>query len=370
MLECKNTKYEIIHDGRPPITVLKSWLSINTAVGCYRGCVYCNKDFYNIGDKKESLLTPSELVKNLESDWRFYRDKTPLSVNSRGIDPFNVHVAEETIEVLDILSKKGLKNVVGLITRGPISENNMAALSRLSRSLNLVVLFTYSGLPKSYEPTSHSWEKNTNTLNRLSDSGIKTIFYLRPIIAGVNDKEDVLIRLFRLAEKYSDAIVRESLRPNFTITPKIEALGVKVPDEQVNDAAIGRKSLTQKTRETIDRVYIQQGVRVPMFKKTSCAVSYLFGEPDYNAHWSKAETCCSQFCPASQMSRCAARKGADISVTRLQEIVGKKHFEICARKVDSSEYFDYERRVFLKHVTKLPIHEIGEECAVGYDVVL
>jgi len=41
----------------------------------------------------------------------------------------------------------------------------------------------------------------------------------------------------------------------------------------------------------------------PLFRKTSCAVSYAHGLPDYNGHYGIRELC--DICPLSQLELCA-----------------------------------------------------------------
>jgi hypothetical protein len=41
----------------------------------------------------------------------------------------------------------------------------------------------------------------------------------------------------------------------------------------------------------------------PLFRKTSCAVSYVHGLPDYNGHYGIRELC--DICPMAQLKLCA-----------------------------------------------------------------
>ena len=346
----------------PSIASLKSWLSINTAVGCARGCVYCNRTFYGIGDKPEQLVSPQELVTALLADWRFVPNRTPLSINSRGIDPFAPDVREQTLKTLDELSARGLHNIAGLITRGPVHPEDVARIAAL-KNLRVVVLFSFSGLPREFEPTSYQDAPKIASLTRLNDAGVPVIFYLRPIIERVNDTPETLSRLFKIAGQYTRAIVRESVRPNATINATLTALGVTLTAEQGSGDAMGRKILSGTSRDRINTAYEEAKIAIPLFKKTSCAVSYLFEEPDYNAHWSNAERFCATSCPAEQRARCATHQTP--SDTRDTIAKAELSVRVLARAVETVEELSYAQRMFLKHTLRVPVLENGVECECG-----
>lgn len=48
----------------------------------------------------------------------------------------------------------------------------------------------------------------------------------------------------------------------------------------------------------------ESGISTPLFRKTSCGVTYAHGIPDYNGHWGVPELC--DICPLAQQQCCAA----------------------------------------------------------------
>ncbi|MEA2004506.1 MAG: hypothetical protein U9O53_06165, partial [archaeon] len=76
---------------------------------------------------------------------------------------------------------------------------------------------------------------------------------------------------------------------------------VALPD---NPWVAGHKYLSPETVEKIYRIYSEMGCKKPLFKKSSCAASYIEHMPDFNAHWSNSSKNGSPFCPQEQKTRC------------------------------------------------------------------
>jgi hypothetical protein len=57
--------------------------------------------------------------------------------------------------------------------------------------------------------------------------------------------------------------------------------------------------------ETLERrVLLAFAASASLFRKTSCAVSYVHGLPDYNGHYGISQLC--DICPMSQLDLCRA----------------------------------------------------------------
>ena len=81
------------------------------------------------------------------------------------------------------MEKNKMENPVMLITKGYISEEYAKILSKIN--LNIIVLYTFSGLSEKYE--NRDEKRQIETMEILSRyPKIKLINYYRPVIEGIN----------------------------------------------------------------------------------------------------------------------------------------------------------------------------------------
>ena len=114
---------------------------------------------------------------------------------------------------------------------------------------------------------------------------------------GLNDSGEHLDVAYELA-KYADATVFTGLFYRDEIAEYYKANGLPEPYEDT-----ARRKIVPETLER--RVLAAFDAATPLFRKTSCAVSYVHGLPDYNGHYGIRELC--DICPLSQLELCAAR---------------------------------------------------------------
>src|SRR6202022_2235376 len=90
------------------------------------------------------------------------------------------------------------------------------------------------------------------------------------------------------------------------------AAGLPEPYQQV----ARRKILPAAAEARVLRAFAKPGA-CPLFRKTSCAVSYAHGLPDYNGHYGIRELC--DICPLSQLELCASAHHVPVA-ERLREV--------------------------------------------------
>ena len=121
--------------------------------------------------------------------FRLYTRSIPISINNQ-TDPFlNSIVAQSTIKILKEMEKNKMENPVMLITKGYISEEYAKILSKIN--LNIIVLYTFSGLSEKYE-------------NRDEKRQIETMEILKGVVDNVKPK--LLIVIDALASRSIDRI--------------------------------------------------------------------------------------------------------------------------------------------------------------------
>lgn len=140
------------------VTYRKSGLSLNHVIGCPLDCGYCVRHFWgNFEVKTPQLLMPTMQATNMLLGHASFRPHvTPLQLFNKATDPFLPGVKPHLFEVLRALDGRGLTNLVLLITRFRVTDEDMATLEQL-RNLLVTLLFTYSGITDArVEPVAKS----------------------------------------------------------------------------------------------------------------------------------------------------------------------------------------------------------------------
>jgi hypothetical protein len=101
---------------------------------------------------------------------------------------------------------------------------------------------------------------------------------------------------------------------------------------------------------------------VPLFRKTSCAASYVHGLPDYNGHAGIPEIC--DICPAAQLDLCRAAHRVP-TASELHEVAGRVPgtrgivvVDITDRAATVSGLADEQPRYYVQHALGFQVHDI------------
>lgn len=298
----------IIEDSKvklEPIVLAKNFLSINSIVGCRNNCIYCYKHGWDIKNKciPTKIYDVSNILKNLKKH-RYFHENIPLAIHNSATDPFQEGVVENTFEILDGLEEKEITNIVGLITKEYLSKEIITRLESY-KNIRPVIFITFSFLPEKYEKVVN--DRRLESMKNLSESNLKKILYYRPIISGINDSEEIVQKIVELGEKYFDCIVRSSLKLDINTIENMAKHGVHVDPRydiglNIHDSL---KKMIPESRQRVDKI-LHTG-SIPCFKKTSCALSWLFNQPDYNCQWIRERIYCSKSCPSAQKGLCLSQ---------------------------------------------------------------
>jgi DNA repair photolyase len=342
--------------AREVVEYRKSGLSLNHVQGCPLDCAYCIRHTYGLWDQRQprALMSDEEAVERLVSHRYFIPDVTPLQVFNRATDPFLPMVRQHTLAVLKNLDSRGLHNHVLLITRSRIMHNDCAQLSRLT-SIRLTLLFTYSGIDDvRIEPyPSKVAATSLKTASEVSPRRYRTILYWRPLVPGLNDSDQHLANAVRLS-RHADATVFTGLFYRDQIADYYRANGLPEP----YDETARRKIVPEELEQRVLTVFRGHG---PLFRKTSCAVSYAHGLADYNGHLGIRELC--DICPASQLKRCerAHRTPTERQLEQvaadLPEAKGLQLVELTNRAAVVSGLPDEQPRYFIQHALGFQVHD-------------
>lgn len=336
---------------REVVEYRKSGLSLNHVVGCPLDCGYCVRHLFDNYDMKRPHLVMSDelAVQALTGHWAFRPHRTPIQIFNRATDPFLPRVKDHLHRTLEILDGQGLTNPVLVISRWHIDSEDIERMERLS-NLKLTILVTWSGITDArIEPVESAIAEQS--LATLAAHAVRTkrILYWRPIIAGLNDDDELIARARRLA-LLADATVFTGLFHRDQIRTHMRSIGV--PD--LYDSAPRRKIMPRLVEGRILDAFGEQ----PIFRKTSCAVAYAHGIADYNGHIGIERIC--DICPTRQVEICAAAHTEPtrevINTLASEAGLGINTIEIADGRIlvdDSTE----QQRYFIQHATGFQVHD-------------
>lgn len=283
--------------AREVVEYRKSGLSLNHIQGCPLDCAFCIRHTYGLWDHRRptALMSDADAVRALVEHPYFQPHRTPVQVFNRATDPFLAQVAPHTMAVLADLDSRGLTNHVLVITREKVTPEHCQALNQLNH-LKVTLLFSWSGIQdRRVEPfPSEVAATSLQTAHAQADR-YRTVLYWRPIVPDLNDTDAHLEQAHRLAHQ-AHATVFTGLFYRDEIADYYRANGIPEP----YDTTARRKIVPAELERRILDAFPRGGPA--LFRKTSCAVSYAHGLPDYNGHVGIRELC--DICPLHQLDLC------------------------------------------------------------------
>jgi DNA repair photolyase len=342
--------------AREVVEYRKSGLSLNHIQGCPLDCAYCIRHTYGLWDQRvpRALMSDAQAVEELVGHRYFQPHVTPLQLFNRATDPFLPAVRSHTFAVLEDLDVRGLRNHVLVITRHQMKPGDIERLNALN-SLKLTLLFTYSGIDdQRIEPYPSSVAAaSLRLMSAPRYRRYRTVLYWRPLVPGLNDSPPHLDAAYLLAQ-HADATVFTGLFYRDEIAAYYRSGGLPEPYGETARRKIVPETLERRVLATFD-------TGTPLFRKTSCAVSYAHGLPDYNGHVSIAEIC--DICPVAQLDLCRSAHRAPTS-QQLHEVAdsvpdgrGLVIEDITGRAAVVSGLASEQPRYYLQHALGFQVHD-------------
>jgi DNA repair photolyase len=342
--------------AREVIEYRKSGLSLNHIQGCPLDCAYCIRHTYGLWDARapRALISDAAAVEALVAHRYFQQHVTPLQLFNRATDPFLPVVRPHTFAVLEDLDSRGLRNHVLVITRHQMKPSDVHRLNQLV-NLKVTLLFTWSGIDDSrIEPYPSAVA--AESLRQMSAPEVRkyrTVLYWRPLVPGLNDSSPHLDAAYHLARS-ADATVFTGLFYRDEIQDYYRSTGLPEP---YGDTA--RRKVLPETLER--RVLAAFDEQIPLFRKTSCAVSFAHGLPDYNGHVGIRELC--DICPLSQLDLCQSAHRVP-TPAQLHEVAasvpegrGLVVESVSERAATVSGLPDEQPRYYLQHALGFQVHD-------------
>lgn len=341
-----------------PVEYRKSGLSLNHVVGCPLDCGYCVRHLFDNFQMKNprALMSDADAVATLTGHPYFRAHVTPLQVFNRATDPMLPVVKPHTFNCLRLLDEQGLTNHVLVITRWRVDAEDCAVLNSF-RHIKLTVLVTHSGIDdERIEPVdSRIAAASLRTLHDNADR-YRTVLYWRPIVPGLNDTDAHLDRAFELSH-HAHATVFTGLFFRREIADYYESHGLPMPYDDTARRKIMPEASEARVLDRFHRPADREAPWGPLFRKTSCAVTYAHAEADYNGHYGIRELC--DICPKAQLRLCAdawRQPDPGEAITLARELGATADAEVTNRAI-IVEGLDEPPRYFMQHGFAYQVHD-------------
>lgn len=276
-----------------------SWLSVDPIIHCSYECKYCLLRIPRWTRKRPQLIYGiNETVASLISHRYYVPGRTVLSFGNR-TDPFLVGNEHFTCEFVEKLEANNMNNTLCIATKSSIPDAFLNFVKTLAH-LKVIIFLSYSGLDSTIE-TGVDHNLLRDNFIRLKERGIEFVHYWRPLVSS-NGSAEGIERMLEFVSRYASASVVVGLKYN----PDIRTILINEPSLTLPAAAQGEYGthLPKHVDEALVSVLREKYPHYPVFRHTSCAVSYLRKWADYNISYAYSGFCDSCNCPREQRIRC------------------------------------------------------------------
>ncbi|MFB0919244.1 MAG: radical SAM protein [Clostridiaceae bacterium] len=176
---------------------------MNIYRGCSHGCIYCDSrsDCYGVDDF-DTVKPKADVIAMLRTELKTKR-KTGIIGTGAMSDPYNP--LEKKLE----LTRKALEEInannfgVFITTKSSLVTRDIDILKKINETSTTMVSITITSsddkLSKKIEPRVSSSSERFKALKELSDAGIFTGVLFMPVLPFIEDNEENVINMVRLA---------------------------------------------------------------------------------------------------------------------------------------------------------------------------
>lgn len=335
------------------ITCHDSWISLDPIIGCPYNCQYCVLRLPGWTKKiPEELFTPEETVSQLIKHKYFIPNETVICLGNR-TDSFLKNNVTFTLKIILEFTKHGLRNPICIATKSQIPIRFIKEIKTLKYP-KIIIFLSYSGLSKDIEP-GIDFLSIIKNFEVLAAENIPTVHFWRPLIPS-NTSNLQIQEMLAFVSKYAKASIAvglkysPDLRKIFNSNPKLRIPNGSLP--------LYGDWLLPNIEEKLWKIAKIQFPSYPIFKHTSCAVSYVLHKPDYNATIYRDDVCKVSTCPDSQRKICkvAAYKPNIQQISSLMKYLNLNlPLEINDNEIIINGILSQEDYIFLLHNLNYPI---------------
>jgi DNA repair photolyase len=343
------------------VQIHDSWLAFDPIIGCKGSCVYCflgpqgwqNKNPELLQDIGEAYACLTKYKFAVENDTSKSLADMPISIGNK-TDMLHSDNLNYLKYILDLHEEEGELHPIVLITKQVIDKDLIDTLSKYP--FNIYVLYSISFLPKKLEPNIPGYMQRMEAAKEVRNKIIKNnitnihlIHYWRPIIDFMELDIDSIFRQIK-------TIFDCSICVGMYVPPEIEKFVESKKNKELynyilknknKDNTIFEPSFSQLQSKAI-------GYRYPIFRHTSCAISFIQEKVDYNGSMWRTDFCYG--CVSEQKERCETFK-RDWKIMDYQSILDQSNdtYKLHDDCIEITNSISQERINYLTHRIGKPI---------------
>lgn len=184
--------------------ILSAHNGMNIYRGCSHGCIYCDarSDCYNMKHAFEDIEVKENAPELLEAALKAKRRRCMIGTGGMS-DPY-MHIEKElclTRRCLEIIDRYGFG--VTVQTKSDLILRDIELLDKINRKAKAVVQMTLTTADESLcgivEPNVCRTKRRLEVLTECKERGIPTVVWLCPVLPFINDTEDNIAGIVRMA---------------------------------------------------------------------------------------------------------------------------------------------------------------------------
>ena len=356
------------------VSVANSSLSVDVLKGCPLLCRYCHlqgtrMDLNGQGRMEKtqtmrSRFTAEEVIDALVQHPYFVPNRSIISIGTSSTEPFMPGLATETtFSVMREFIKRELRNPFWIVTKGGVPKDREVELKEICRTNKLMLSLCWAGNPPHIEPAQNGRFNNAEMAKR---AGAVISWYMRPLAvdwgASREHIEGMMQKVVREHPGVIDVIVPGGLRYTEGIQYGLEEVyKIEMPNISHND---NKKDLPERLYQDIVELAGRYFPSVPVYLKSSCALTYMLGVPSITSVQTMARDACkASLCSVSQRQICRVEPLRHASAKRATAV--RRELGIPAEP-PLTEFTYAIQRAFIKEMAADPTTEVVEildECS-------
>ena len=368
------------------VCVANSCFSLEPVRGCPLACAYCiagndcrnlvidEKDYdKNINEvdtkkiipRRPEVIFPGEVLAEAMVDHPgFIKNKSIVSVAIGSSEAFLPGVEQETWAVMKYMADNGFANPFWLAVKYGINDELLPKWQERfgylkKKGIKVLISVSESSAPEWLEPYQENRFRNLSAVAKL---GVHISLHLRPIIRGITDSEEALSASLDKSLGVVESVCVGGLRVDPGIVLLWKHINDRDPELLPNFAKTEKglppkKDLPDGIVEKVHELIKRKGYDIPVYIRSSNALSLAFGIPDVNLYdFRNDDDGVLLMVPLSLQAKILEKYGKNLEVI-LNEIADQIGLGIVGLKVEGEKVLVDRKLNYQEH--RLLIHSIS-----------
>lgn len=331
------------------VSIANSSLSIDIWKGCSLQCAYCHvQDSYmdiNEDGKMPTRIVPrsqftiEEILNALEKHPYFVIHETILSIGTASTEPFAAKAKESTFLIMEDIIRRKWQNPIWIVTKAGFPKDMGTRLKKITKTNKVMLSFCWAANPNEIEPAKNDRFAN---IKEAHDAGATCAWYMRPLAKdwGASPAHIECMMQWVILKgynRYIHIIIAGGLRWTHGIEyGLVEVHKLKMPDIAKKD---NEKDLDENIWQAIFNKSNVLFPNTPIYRKSSCALTYMISKPDIKATYNKDRfACLNSLCPKNQRGICDTKPVEKWSLEKAQELFNRLSIPCIIMNIENGEF--------------------------------